>query len=266
MASTILVKDAIWRVSSLLQDVAPQFVRWPETEIVNWLNDAQLAITKYLPAANSRVDTIKLAPGTRQSIEYINAANCKPGDGSVPSAPILGTQLLDVIRNMGNDGVTPGNSIRLLTDGREVLDSQKPNWHTISGSSVANYMFDPRTPRYFYISPGAPTGADLWAEIAYTAQPIAIPNNGVPGNELYLFGSANATKISVADEHIDDLVNYTCARAFMKNAQFAGNGPNAQAYTAMFLASINAKVAALTGNNPNLQRLPFAPEPIGQAS
>jgi hypothetical protein len=30
MAGTILVKDAIWRISSLLQDVSPQFARWPE--------------------------------------------------------------------------------------------------------------------------------------------------------------------------------------------------------------------------------------------
>jgi len=61
-------------------------------------------------------------------------------------------------------------------------------------------------------------------------------------------------------------VNYTCARAFMKDAQFANNGPAAANYTSLFAGSLNAKVTALTGNNPNLQRLPFAPEPIGAAS
>lgn len=266
MAGTILVKDAIGRISSLLQDVSPQFTRWPENEIVNWLNDAHLAITKFLPAANSRIDAIKLTAGTRQSIETIAQANCKPGDGSTPSASILGTQVLDVIRNMGSDGLTPGNSIRLLTDGREVLDSQTPNWHTITGAAVSNYMFDPRMPRYFYISPGATASPVMWAEVAYTAQPIAIANTGTPGSELYLTGGSSTTKISVADEFIDDLVNYVCARAFMKNAQFAGNGPAASNYTALFVGSLNAKVAAMTGNNPNLKRLPFAPDPLGQAS
>ncbi len=266
MAGTILVKDAIWRISSLLQDVSPQFTRWPEKEIVNWLNDAHLAITKFLPAACSRIDAIKLSPGTRQSIETIQAANCKPGDGSVPAASILGTQVLDVIRNMGADGATPGNSIRLFTDGREVMDTQSPNWHTVTGKSVAGYMYDPRMPRYFYVTPGVPASLVMWAEVAYTAQPIAIPNTGTVGAELYLIDGSSTTKIGVADEHIDDLVNYTCARAFMKDAQFASNGPAAANYTSLFAGSLNAKVTALTGNNPNLQRLPFAPEPIGAAS
>ena len=29
---------------------------------------------------------------------------------------------------------------------------------------------------------------------------------------------------------------------------------------------MNAKVAAITGNNPNLRTLPFAPQPVGQAA
>ena len=71
MASTVLVRDLIRRVSVLLQDTAPQFERWPEQELVDWLNDAQVAITKFLPAACARVDAIRLKPGTRQSIETI---------------------------------------------------------------------------------------------------------------------------------------------------------------------------------------------------
>ena len=266
MAGTILVKDAVWRISVLLNDASPQFARWTEKEIVNWLNDANMAIAKFLPAASSRVDAIKLVPGTRQSIESIAAANCKPGDGSVPAVAIQGTQVLDVIRNMGADGLTPGNAIRLITDGREAMDAQSPGWHAITGAAVSGYMYDPRMPRYFYVTPGVPTTTDKWAEVAYTAQPIAIPNTGTVGAELYLVGGASVAKISVSDEHIDDLVNYTCARALMKNASFAANGLSAASYTALFTGSLNAKVMALTGNNPNLQRLPFAPEPIGAAS
>lgn len=263
---TILVKEAIWRICSLLQDVSPQFTRWPEIEIVQWLNDAQLAIAKFLPAAHSRVDAVKLKAGTLQTIESISAANCKPGDGSTPTVPILGTQVLDVICNMGTDGLTPGKSVRLLTDGREVLDTQSPGWHSVTGPESSLFMFDPRFPRYFHVYPGVPSATLRWVRIAYTAQPIKIPDGGSVGSEIYLYGGTNTAVISVADEYIDDLVNYVCARAFMKNAQFAGNGPNAQMYTSLFTGSLNAKVAALTGNNPNLKRLPLAPEPIGAAS
>ena len=77
---------------------------------------------------------------------------------------------------------------------------------------------------------------------------------------------SSTTKISVNDEHIDDLVNYVVARAYMNNANFAGNDNKAAQFVAQFTSSLNAKVIALTGNNPNLQRLPLAPEPIAAAS
>lgn len=263
MASTVLVKDALWRVSVLLQDTSPQFQRQPEGELVDWWNDGQVAITKYLPAACSRVDAIKLAPGTRQSIERILAANCKPGDGSTPDTPILGTQLLDLICNMGANGTTPGRSIRPVD--RRILDSQTPTWHTITGTAVASYTHDPRTPRYFFVTPAVPASPAVWVMASFTAQPIMIPNTGTPGAPAYAKDGGSTTTISIADEFLDDLVNYVMARAHMKEVEWADKAV-AQAYTTLFTGSLNAKIEALTGNNPNLKRLPLAPAPLGAAS
>lgn len=263
MAATTLVRDLLWRVSDLLQDVAPQFNRWPEAELVRWLNDAQLAITKFLPAACSRIDTIKLKPGTRQSIEVILAADCIPGDGSTPVTPVYGVQLLDVIRNMGPDGITPGHAIPQPVD-RRILDTQRTGWHTVEGAKVNQITYDPRTPRHFYTQPAVPN-TRYWVEIAYIAQPALIPNTGTPGAELYAYEGSSTARISIGDEHVDDLTNYVCARAYMKNAEFAGNDNKAMQFSALFTGSLNAKVAAITGNNPNLQRLPLAIEPIGAA-
>lgn len=265
MASTVLVKDVIYRVCVLLQDITPaQFTRWPEQELVNWLNDAQVAITKFLPAACSRVDAIKLKPGTRQSIESIAAGDCKPGDGSTPAVAILGTQVLDLIRNMGADGLTAGKAIRDIA--RDILDTQTPTWHSVPnpGGVVSAFTYDPRTPRYFYVTPPVPSSPVVWVELAYTAQPIKIPNTGTPGSELYLIGGSATATISIADEFTDDLVNYVVARANMKDITYADLNKAVQ-FTNMFLGSLNAKVMALTGSNPNLSRLPFAPEPLGAA-
>jgi hypothetical protein len=261
MTATITVREALWRVGTVLQDLAPQFTRHPEAEQVNWLNDAQLAIFKFMPSAGARRDVIKLKPGTRQSIEAIAAADCKPGDGSTPTAPILGMQLLDIVRNMGADGLTPGKSIRVVQ--REILDSQTRNWHQITGPSVDQFTYDPATPRYFYVTPGVV--GNVWVEAAYTAQPARITAPVTPGTEIYRYEGANATLLSVADEFIDDVVNYVVARAYMKNAQFAGDGGKANTFVSLFTGSINAKVAALTGHSPNLKFLPFAPEPVGAA-
>lgn len=264
MASTVLVKDVLYRAGVLLQDVVPQFVHYPEHEMVDFLNDAQVAVTKFLPAACSRLDAIKLKVGSRQSIDTIAAVDCKPGDGSTPAVPIYGNQLLDIARNMGIDGLTAGRAIRGIS--RKDMDGQNPSWHTAANAAgvITLFMYDPVTPRYFYVFPPVPSSPVVWVEAAYNAQPLKIPNTGTVGSELYLIGGGSTTTISVADEYIDDLVNYTVARANMKDVEWA-DGNKAVMFTNMFLGSLNAKVAALTGSNPNLKQLPFAPEPIGQA-
>lgn len=264
MAATILVREALWRVSSLLQDIDPQFTRHPEGELVHWLNDAQMAVAKFLPMAASRLDTIKLKVGSRQSIETIAAADCKPGDGTTPAVPILGMQLLELTRNMGADGLTPGKTIRVVP--RKTLDAQSRNWHNVAGPVVDQFTHDPRLPRYFYVSPAVPATPAVWAEVAYYAQPIPIPNTGTPGAELYAYAGASTTKLSIADEHLDDLVNYVAARAYMKNSQAAGHDAKAAMFTGLFVNSLNGAAAARTGVNPNLKRLPFAPEPTGAAA
>lgn len=253
MAGTALVKDVLHRVSVLLQDAAPQFQRWTERELVHWLNDAQTAIVKFLPAAASRVDAIKLAPKALQAIASIPAADCKPGDGSTPSVPIRGTLFLNPRKNMGADGVTPGRIIRLID--REVMDAQKPDWQTATGTYVQAVVFDPATPRYFAVYPAVAT--TWWIEIAYNAAPLPIPNTAPQGSEAYLVGGASTTTISVDDEHVDDLVDYVVARAHSVDSEFSDK-EKAVSFTNRFLGSLNAKVQAMTGHNPNLRMLPGA--------
>jgi hypothetical protein len=265
MPGTILVREALRRVSKLLQDISPQFVKYPEQEAVDALNDAHLAIAKFLPLASSRVDAVRLVPGTQQSIEAIPQANCKPGDGSTPAATIYGVSLLGVRRNMGADGLTPGRVVRVVD--QEVLDAQDADWHLAARAKTAVqvYTYDPLTPLYFSVSPPVHASTQVWVTLAYNAQPIRIPNTGTPGSELYLADGASTATIQIRDEFIDDLVNYVVARANMKDAEWA-DGNKATYFANLFLGSLNAKVQVATGTNPNLKRLPMAPEPIGAAS
>ena len=259
---TALMRDVLWRASVLLQDTSPQFQRAPEHEMVDWAQDAETAITKFLPAACSRIDAVRLKPGTKQSIESIAAAYCKPGDGTTPTVPIIGTQVLDLIRNLGVDGLTAGKSIRVVS--RKQLDIVNSDWHSVVDTVVRSFVYDPATPRYFWVTPGVHATTQVWIEIAYTAQPLKIPNTGTAGAELYSFSGASAQTITIADEFIDDIVNYIVARANMRPVEWA-DAQKANAFASMFTGSLNAKVTALTGNNPNLKFLPFAPEPIGEA-
>ncbi len=256
MASSLLVKDVLWRACVLLQDAAPQFQYWTEAELVNWLNDAQDAIAKYLPAQCSRLDTLKLKPGTRQSIDTITPANCKNQDGQAPAANIYGNRFLAPVRNMGADGLTPGRAVRMVD--RDVLDTQDPDWHTRTGNSINSVVFDELTPRNFWVTPGA--GPNVWLEISYMAQPTRIPAGGAPSAEIYKVDGNSNTTIGISDENLEELVDYVVARASMKATKYSDSG-KAAFHSARFLGSINTRVTVATGVNPNLRILPgIAPE------
>ena len=250
---TTLVKDLFFRASSQLQDLAPQFTRWTQREFVDALNDGQKAIAKYMPWSCSRVDAIKLKAGSKQSIEAVAATDIIPGDGSTASA-ISGTVLQSIIRNMGANGLTPGRSVRVVD--REILDVNSPDWHSTTGTPTSGFVFDPRTPKVFYVTPAVPAATSWWVEASFLADPVTIPHaaEGAYGKD----GNSTVT-ISVDDKYIDDLMSYILARMFLKDAEYASNPGLASSYTTLFTASINAQAAAVTGVNPNLQSLPFNP-------
>ena len=254
MASSTLVRDALFRVSTQLNDLSPQFTRWTQRELISWLNDGQKAIAKYIPSSCARVDAVKLQPGTKQSIESIAQASIIPGDGSA-AAQVFGHYLQSIIRNMGSNGSTPGRAIRVVD--REILDTNQPDWHSVSGTPVSQYCFDPRFPKVFYVYPGVPAATNWWVEMSFLANPVEVPQGSTATQ--YAWDGADSTKISVDDKYIDDLVEYILARAYLKDAEFAGNAAMANAHASVFTGSINAQATALTGVNPNLQSLPMNP-------
>lgn len=267
MPGTAKVKDVLRRASFALQDIDPQFSGHPERHMVDALNDAQSAIYTYIPLACSRIDAIKLKPGVLQSIESIAPGDCKPSDGSTPAVPIIGSLLLGVECNMGSAGTVPGRAIRAIVDGRELLDSINPYWSSEFGTEVVHFLFDPSKPRNFYAIPGAPPTTPVWVRAAFVASPLAIPNTGTPGSELYADAGASTTTITVHDDHISDLVNYVCARMLMRLSRAAaGTGLTWQDYEQLFVSSVNAKSVAVMGYNPNLKKLPFSPAMPGGAS
>lgn len=262
MAASILAKDVLYRVSVQLTDAptsAGQFVRWTERELVAWLNDGQRVIATFLPSACSRIDAIKLVAGSRQSIETILSANIKPGDGST-AADVRGKILMDVVRNMGSDGLTPGRVIRPVA--RDVLDQSNPDWHLETDTTITEYVFDQRTPKYFYVCPAVPASPSVWVEVSHLVNPTDV---AYTADSMRMDG-ASTVKISIDDQFVDLLVNYILARGQMKEAEAAGNANIAAAYVNLFTSSINAQALALTGVNPNLKMLPMTPQIPGASS
>jgi hypothetical protein len=254
MAATTLVKDFIWRICQVMNDYDPQYVVWPETEIVQAINDGQSAILKFIPTACVRVDSIKLAQKCLQSIDSIPAASIVQADGgSPPSGGVKGRQLLSLDCNMTSSGTLEGAAIRISD--RYDMDVSDPLWQTRTAATVREYTYNAADPKHFRVIP-APSGANQWVRCTYTAYPTKIADGGAPGSQIYSFTDSSTALLSIDDANVDDLFWYVTSRLHMKDdskskPQWVSLAQNS------FASSINAQVQALRGLNPNIKHLPM---------
>lgn len=212
---TISVSSVITKAQTIIQDATG--VRWPSDELLGWLNDGQREILIYKPSANAKNVSVKLTTGTKQSL---------PADG---------LQLLDVIRNTGTDGNTPGRAIRITM--REILDAQLPDWHSsTANATVKHYTYSPLTPKVFYVYPPQPSTNQGYVEMAYGALPADATLNG---------------NINVDDIYQTVLIDYILYRAYSKDTEYAADPQRASAHQAAYLATLTGRTAVEVGADPN---------------
>lgn len=203
---TVAVNDIISRVQTLIRDLTG--VRWPQDELINWLNDGQREVILLQPKAGAKNTSMALVAGTKQSI---------PNDG---------TQLLRVMRNTGVGGATPGRAITEVD--REVLDTFTPDWHSDAATAVAkHYIFDPVDPTTFYVYPPADGSAQI--EVVYASSPTVV---------------TAGQQISVPDIYANALMDYMLYRAYSKDSDSTANAERAQNAYNTFVQSLGLKVAA----------------------
>lgn len=139
----ISVNNIVARAQTILQDTTS--IRWPELELVDWINDAQREVVMLVPQAGATTLDVTLDP--------LDSLQRLPSDA---------IQFLRVIRNVG------GRAIRAAD--RDILDAQIPGWHQLTDSEVIHYVHDPMDPTTFYVYPRA-TGS---VEVVYAKSPNAV--------------------------------------------------------------------------------------------
>ena len=102
--ATIKVVEIVSRVENILQDSG---IRWPRTEIQQWLNEAYLTVILSRPDANAKAGTFTCTAGTRQVLTDV-----------FPD----GLRLLDVVRNLA--ATSTKRVVRQIP--RSILDDQRP--------------------------------------------------------------------------------------------------------------------------------------------
>jgi hypothetical protein len=213
----IPVQDIINRTIDLLLDYdrGDDEARWTDAELLRWINDFRMALITRKPSSCSKITTIALVAGTHQTI------------------PDNGTQLFDVICNMGTSGTTPGRSIR-RTD-RQSLDDDDLNWHAGAESAeISQFTYDDRNPKDFFVYPPAQVGTKI--KMSYAAIPDAI--------------TSKADNLDVGLEVMDAAVNYVAYRAKSKDSQYA-NAAEAAAFYGAFGDALGIQVQTQTAASPN---------------
>lgn len=224
----ILASSIIDRCSKQLLDITN--VRWSRDQLLDWLSVGQRFIVVLQPSSSSTTVTRKLDAGTLQEI---------PPDGWL---------LLDVIRNMGTTGTTPGRAVRVVS--RRLMDAYNPLWHSSPASATTqNYIFDPQSQTSFYVYP--PSNGLGYLQYIYAALPAQLTSESDP--------------ITLPDAYEEALNHYVMFRALSKNAEFAGS-PQAEQYLALFNTSLGAKATAEQANNPNIGLAPPNPTANGGVS
>ena len=213
------------RIRDILQDTTS--VRWPEAEILRYINDAQREIVNYRPESSAKTDNVRLVAGTKQTL---------PSDG---------LRLIKVTRNMnGSSGSATGKrAIRIVNV--DILNTQEPDWNdpTVSGDAqhgtvVKHYIFDEDDPKNYYVYPGV--NGNAYVEIVYSKVPTDL--------------SSASSNLDIDDIYGNAVIDYVLFRAYQKDSEYAGNGQRAQTHYQLFLNCIGQGMQAQELLSPNNDR------------
>ena len=227
MAGTLTGANLLARVKDILQDTTS--VRWPEAELLRYINDAQREIVNYRPESSATTSNVQLVTGTKQSL------------------PSGGLRLIKVTRNMSDasGGATGKRAIRIVN--ADILNTQEPDWNdpTVSGdaahgSIIKHYIFDEDDPRNFYVYPGVASGSNAFIEIVFSNSPTDLANT--------------SATISVDDIYANAIVDYVLFRAYQKDSEYAGNAQRANQHYQLFMNCIGQGMQAQELISPNNDR------------
>ena len=109
MAGTLTGTNLLSRIKDTLQDTTS--VRWPEAELLRYINDAQREIVNFRPESSAKTANVQLVTGTKQAL------------------PTDGLRLIKVTRNMSDasGGATGKRAIRIVNV--DILNTQEPDWN-----------------------------------------------------------------------------------------------------------------------------------------
>jgi hypothetical protein len=224
MADTKVV-DILDRAGIILQDNTN--VRFPNSELLKFFNDAQKEVVLHRPDAKMVNTTYNCVDGSKQTL---------------PSAAL---RLIEIVRNVGGRAVTQVQ--------RRILDETLPNWHetTAGTNKIEHFVYDPADPKNFYVYPKGAAGTHS-LEIVYSSAPTEISISNF---------ETDTTTISLDDVYANCILDYILYRSYQKDSEFAGNAQRAMMHYQSFANALGVKTQADGATTP----MPASVSAVGAA-
>lgn len=211
-------------VGEILNDMEAghEHVRWPVSELLQYLTEATAAIAQGKPSAFVLVDRISLAPGSTQRL------------------PDQFCKLINVNFNINRDGSAGAN---VLPGVYELQQAFQKLFRCSYDGVIQSYAPFPGTDRYFMVTPAVPEGLtytpQIEAVVMLTLQAITSASQPVymPGSDPQLYQGA--------------LVDWTLYRAYSKDQEATTSLERSQAHLKAFQAYLG--VAAMMGQQSKKQ-------------
>lgn len=217
---TLVVKDVMARVATALFDT--NNAKWSPLELLGYLNDGQRYISTLQPTGV--IASAPVVAGARQAL---------PSDGWL---------LLDVLRNLGASGTTPGRAIRVIS--RRLLEGFNPTWMTSTPSAVVqSYIYDLRDQTNYFVYP--PSTGGVFVEINYATVPPLL--------------TSTMQAISILDVFEEALYNYMMYRACSKITEYSPGQQVASGYWTLLSEALGGKSKTESSFNPNAALEPAIP-------
>jgi hypothetical protein len=195
-------QDIIDEVSGQLNDTG--FITWTEADLLRYITSAQEMIVTMRPDAYSLVTTMLLAVGTKQAL------------------PSTALRLLDIKRNMGTDGLTPGRPINAVEE--DALDLFQIGVE--SNSAVTkDFSYDERTPNDFYVYP--PSDGTGYIEMSISRIPPEV--------------TANNQELALKNIYRNHIIQWCMFRAYSIEVDSASSQERAQEHESSFYQMLGVK-------------------------
>jgi hypothetical protein len=220
----MVIKDIMDRVATLYNDA--DYERVSQTRYINFLDDAfqQLVIAR--PDSHAKTMVMQLDPGTKQTL---------PGDMLA---------LIDIYRNMGQDGVTDGPPIWQVN--RKDLD-YFADWHTapaVDPTAISEYAYDTKTSKLFWVSPAPGTFTPIFIELAYSYSFPIFSN--------LTWDRAITQTVPCDDTFVGAIIAYMLYRLYSTDTASAKDKALAESYKADFYNQLGIEYKSVSTLGPRV--------------